>query len=83
MAPNSVQEVRKDNETQSSGATPYNVRFSVEDSPGHMHVQNLQEESANKVSELLMTNHAKYHNIFNNVGLHSKSCPTRFMLALC
>lgn len=53
-------------------ATAYNVQLSPTHSPGFTHVDDLKEESADRVSELLMLNHAKYHTLFNEVGLHSK-----------
>ena len=52
-------------------ATPYNVHFDVTKSPGRTHSNNLRPESAEKASELLMLNHAKYHTYFNEFGLHS------------
>jgi hypothetical protein len=51
---------------------PYNVELALDSTPGHTHVDNLSQESANKVSELLMPNHANYRILFNEVGLHSK-----------
>lgn len=59
-------------EPNMSGATPYKVQFSSIHSKGFTHVNGLTQESADKASELLMLNHAKYHTLFNEVGLHSK-----------
>ena len=56
----------------SKGASPYNVQLSAQSSPGNVHVEDLKEESANKASELLMLNHAKYHNMFHDAGFHSE-----------
>ncbi|KAH7355764.1 hypothetical protein BKA66DRAFT_474847 [Pyrenochaeta sp. MPI-SDFR-AT-0127] len=52
-------------------ATPYNIRFSATSPRGFAHVNELAEESADKASKLLMLNHAKYHTLFNEVGLHN------------
>ncbi|KAH7139061.1 hypothetical protein B0J11DRAFT_34197 [Dendryphion nanum] len=52
-------------------ATSYNVQFDVKKSPGLTHVEGLKAESAEKASELLMLNHAKYHTYFNEFGLHN------------
>ncbi|KAF2187548.1 hypothetical protein K469DRAFT_569451 [Zopfia rhizophila CBS 207.26] len=59
-------------EEPASWATPYNIHFDVEKSEGHTHVEGLKKESAEKVSELLMLNHAKYHTLFNEAGLHNQ-----------
>lgn len=53
-------------------ASAYNVQLSALETPGYTHVQGLKQETANKASELLMLNHAKYHTLFNEVGLHSE-----------
>lgn len=58
--------------TTPPGATAYKVQFSPKHSPGYTHVGSLTDESASKASELLMLNHAKYHTLFNEVGLHSE-----------
>ncbi|KAF2009071.1 hypothetical protein BU24DRAFT_90151 [Aaosphaeria arxii CBS 175.79] len=52
-------------------ADPYNVYLDAKKTPGFTHVKDLQQESADKASELLMLNHAKYHTLFNDVGLHN------------
>jgi hypothetical protein len=52
-------------------ATPFNIQISPSDTPGRTHVDALSKESAEKVSELLMLNHAKYHTLFDFVGFHS------------
>jgi hypothetical protein len=56
----------------SSQATPYNIQLSASETPGRTHVEELRQESAEKASELLMLNHAKYHTLFDEVGFHSK-----------
>ena len=55
-----------------SKATPFNIQISASETPGRTHVNALTQESAEKVSELLMLNHAKYHTLFDFVGFHSK-----------
>lgn len=55
-----------------SKATPYNIQISASETHGRTHVDALTQESAEKVSELLMLNHAKYHTLFDFVGFHSK-----------
>jgi hypothetical protein len=55
-----------------SQATPYNIQLSASETPGRTHVEELRQESAEKASELLMLNHAKYHTLFDEVGFHSK-----------
>ncbi|KAF2189042.1 hypothetical protein K469DRAFT_660000 [Zopfia rhizophila CBS 207.26] len=52
-------------------ASPYNVQLSASETQGNTHVEGLKQESADKASELLMLNHAKYHIVFNDVGLHN------------
>lgn len=52
--------------------SPYNIQLSPEDTPGNTHVKVLTQESADKVSELLMVNHVRYHTLFDAVGFHSK-----------
>ncbi|KAF2264728.1 hypothetical protein CC78DRAFT_553292 [Lojkania enalia] len=52
-------------------ATPYNIQLSPTSTQGFTHVNILTQESADKVSDLLMLNHAKYHTYFNEVGLHN------------
>ena len=55
-----------------SKATPYNIQISASETPGRTHADPLTQESAERVSELLMLNHAKYHTLFDFVGFHSK-----------
>lgn len=55
-----------------SKATPYNIQISASETPGRTHADALTQESAERVSELLMLNHAKYHTLFDFVGFHSK-----------
>jgi glutamyl-tRNA reductase len=40
---------------------------------GEVYVENISQEAANRVSELLMQNHEKFHILFHGRGLHSKS----------
>lgn len=54
-----------------SKASPFNIQISASETPGRTHVDDLRKESAEKVSELLMLNHAKYHTLFDFVGFHS------------
>jgi hypothetical protein len=54
-------------------ASPYNIQLSPKSTPGHTQVEKLYQASADKASQLLMLNHEKYHTLFNDVGLHSKS----------
>lgn len=54
-----------------SKASPFNIHISASDTPGRTHVDDLRKESAEKVSDLLMLNHAKYHTLFDFVGFHS------------
>ncbi|PSN59306.1 hypothetical protein BS50DRAFT_641026 [Corynespora cassiicola Philippines] len=58
-------------EKPAAWATPYNIHFDVDKSKGCLHVDDLKKESAEKVSDLLMLNHAKYHTLFNEAGLHN------------
>ncbi|KAK4669952.1 uncharacterized protein QC763_207450 [Podospora pseudopauciseta] len=51
--------------------SPYNIQLSPEDTPGNTHVKVLTQESADKVSELLMVNHVRYHTLFDAVGFHN------------
>ena len=53
--------------------TPDSVRLSTSFAKGCTHVEGLVQESADKASDLLMVNHAKFHTLFNEVGLHSTS----------
>ncbi|KAF2705854.1 hypothetical protein K504DRAFT_439131 [Pleomassaria siparia CBS 279.74] len=52
-------------------ASAYNIQLSATSTTGHTHVEGLSQETADKVSELLMLNHEKYHTFFNEVGLHN------------
>ena len=52
--------------------TPYNISISVAETPGHICVEGLRQVSADRASELLMLNHAKFHTLFDYVGFHSK-----------
>ncbi|KAF2468945.1 uncharacterized protein BDR25DRAFT_230821 [Lindgomyces ingoldianus] len=54
-----------------AGPTAYNVQLSATKTPGFTHVEGLKQESAEIVSDLLMLNNAKYHTLFNEVGLHN------------
>ncbi|KKK21810.1 hypothetical protein P175DRAFT_0544167 [Aspergillus ochraceoroseus IBT 24754] len=51
--------------------TPYNIQLSASDTPGRTHVEGLTQESADRVSELLMINYARYHTLFDAVGFHN------------
>ncbi|KAF2736550.1 hypothetical protein EJ04DRAFT_562408 [Polyplosphaeria fusca] len=52
-------------------ATSYSIFLSPERSSGYTHVAGLKQENADKASELLMLNHAKYHTLFDEVGFHN------------
>lgn len=63
-------------------ATPYEIKLSPEKTPGTTHIPNLKQESADKISSLLMLNHKSYHTLFNDIGLHSKlPAPSYFHFA--
>ncbi len=51
----------------------YNIQLSPDATPGATHVEGLTQDSADKTSELLMVNHARYHTLYDAVGFHSKS----------
>ena len=64
--------LRPDPQKPPCQATPFNIQLSASETPGRTHVDGLSQESADKASELLMLNHAKYHTLFDEVGFHSK-----------
>lgn len=49
--------------------------LSASENPGYIHAGNISQPAADKVSELLRTNHEKYHILFNRMGLHSAFFP--------
>jgi hypothetical protein len=53
-------------------SSPYNIQLSADETPGDTHVEGLTQQSADRVSELLMINYARYHTLFDAVGFHSK-----------
>ncbi|KAH6989914.1 hypothetical protein EDB80DRAFT_689506 [Ilyonectria destructans] len=59
------------NEKPASWATPYNIHFDVDESQGDLHVGDLTKESAERVSDLLILNHVKFHTMFSEAGLHN------------
>ncbi|KAL3430658.1 hypothetical protein BDV09DRAFT_189045 [Aspergillus tetrazonus] len=56
--------------TRSQGS-PYNIQLSADGTPGNTHVEGLMQQSADRVSELLMINYARYHTLFDAVGFHN------------
>ncbi|KAM0813222.1 putative Oxidoreductase AflY [Seiridium cardinale] len=52
-------------------ATAYSISLSPVATAGSTNVGNLTQESADKVSELLMINNALYHARFNDAGFHN------------
>ncbi|KAL3458171.1 hypothetical protein BJX64DRAFT_228063 [Aspergillus heterothallicus] len=54
-----------------SQSSPYNIQLSATETPGHTHVDGLTQESADRASELLMLNNARYHTLFDIVGFHN------------
>jgi hypothetical protein len=55
-----------------AGNTAYNIQLSASGTPGRTHVEGVTQESADRASELLMLNNARYHTLFDAVGFHSK-----------
>ena len=53
-------------------SSPYNIHLSATETPGDTHVDGLTQGSADRVSELLMINYARYHTLYDAVGFHSK-----------
>lgn len=51
----------------------YNIQLSAAETPGNTQVNGLTQASADRVSELLMINYARYHTLYAAVGFHSKS----------
>ncbi|KAL2819630.1 hypothetical protein BDW59DRAFT_151302 [Aspergillus cavernicola] len=51
--------------------SPFNIQLSATETPGQTHVDGLTQESADRVSELLMINYARYHTLFDAVGFHN------------
>ncbi|KAL2850275.1 hypothetical protein BJY01DRAFT_261727 [Aspergillus pseudoustus] len=54
-----------------SKSSPYNIQLSATETPGQTNVGGLTQESADRVSELLMLNYARYHTLFDVVGFHN------------
>ncbi|KAL4898964.1 hypothetical protein BDW74DRAFT_184241 [Aspergillus multicolor] len=52
-------------------SSPYNIQLSAAETPGATHVSGLTQQSADRVSELLMINYARYHTLFDAVGFHN------------
>ncbi|KAL4917425.1 hypothetical protein BDW62DRAFT_201857 [Aspergillus aurantiobrunneus] len=52
-------------------SSAYNIQLSAAKTPGNTHVEGLTQESADRVSELLMINYARYHTLFDAVGFHN------------
>jgi hypothetical protein len=53
-------------------ATVDSVKLSATTHPGYIHANNVSQESADKVSQLLIENHDKFHVFFDYRELHSK-----------
>ncbi|OJI99511.1 hypothetical protein ASPVEDRAFT_126175 [Aspergillus versicolor CBS 583.65] len=49
----------------------YNIQLSASETPGNTHVDGLTQASADRVSELLMINYARYHTLYAAVGFHN------------
>ncbi|RAQ57046.1 hypothetical protein COH20_009248 [Aspergillus flavus] len=53
-------------------ATPWNIQLSATDTPGFTHVENLEQRSADRASDLVMNNHSKFHTFHDEiVGFHN------------
>ncbi|KAL4865123.1 hypothetical protein BDV12DRAFT_188379 [Aspergillus spectabilis] len=52
-------------------SSPYNIQLSAAETPGETHMDDLTQESADRVSDLLMINYARYHTLFDAVGFHN------------
>ncbi|KAE8343376.1 hypothetical protein BDV24DRAFT_149648 [Aspergillus arachidicola] len=53
-------------------ATPWNIQLSATDTPGFIHVENLEQRSADRASDLVMNNHSKFHTFHDEiVGFHN------------
>jgi hypothetical protein len=53
-------------------ATAEHLTLSATENPGYIHAEEVSQATADKVSELLMKNHEKFHIFFNARGLHSE-----------
>jgi hypothetical protein len=56
-------------------ATVDSVKLSATTHPGYIHGNNTSQESADKVSQLLIENHDKFHVFFDYRELHSMPYP--------
>ncbi|KAB8256193.1 oxidoreductase AflY [Aspergillus pseudonomiae] len=53
-------------------ATPWNIQLSATDTPGFTHVENLEQKSADRASDLVMSNYSKFHTFHDEiVGFHN------------